>query len=255
MRASVTAHGARRCEAHRRAADEAGDERVGRIAVDRVGIADLLQDAVAHDRDAVAHRHRLDLVVGHVDGGRADLALEALDLTTRLRPQLRVEVRQRFVHEKDLRIANERASERDALALPAGELARLAVEQSLDVEEACGALDAARDLRALQLAHTQAEGEVLPDGHLRVQRVVLEDHGDVAVARGHVVDDALSDPDVAVGERLEAGEQAEGRGLAATGGADQHHELAVADLERELGDGDHRPEVPGRAIVGDGRHR
>ena len=132
---AVAAIGADAREAHRRAADEACDERVRGLLVDGIGIADLLEDAVAHRRDPVAHRHRLDLVVRDVDGRRADLALQAADLGSRLRAQLRVEVRERLVHEEDLRLAHERATERDALALPAGERARLALEERLDPEQ------------------------------------------------------------------------------------------------------------------------
>ena len=43
--------------------------------------------------------------------------------------QLRVEVRQRLVHQADRRLGDDRAAERDALLLAAGELRRLAVEQ------------------------------------------------------------------------------------------------------------------------------
>ena len=60
-------------EVHRRRADEAGDEEVGRIVVDLARRVDLLDDALVHDRDAVGQRHRLDLVVGDVDRGDAEL--------------------------------------------------------------------------------------------------------------------------------------------------------------------------------------
>ena len=43
------------------------DEHVQRPVVELLGRGDLLQLALAHDRDAVAHRHRLDLVVRDVD--------------------------------------------------------------------------------------------------------------------------------------------------------------------------------------------
>ena len=47
---------------------------------------------------------------------------------------LRVEVGQRLVEQEDLRLAHQRAAHRDALALAAGELARLAVEQMIDLQ-------------------------------------------------------------------------------------------------------------------------
>ncbi len=62
--------------------------------------ADLLEQAVAHDRDAVAHRHRLDLVVGDVDGRRAEALVQPRDLGAGLHAQLGVEVRERLVHQE-----------------------------------------------------------------------------------------------------------------------------------------------------------
>jgi hypothetical protein len=72
---------------------------------------------------------------------------------------------------------------------------------------------------------------------MRVERVVLEHHGDVAVHRRQVVDELLADQDVARRDRLEPGHHAQGRGLAAAGRADQHHELLVADFQVHVVDG------------------
>ena len=76
-----------------------------------------------------AHRHRLDLVVGDVDDRRAEALVEAGDLGARLDAQLGVEVGERLVHQEDGRLADDRPAERDALALAAGQLLRLALEQ------------------------------------------------------------------------------------------------------------------------------
>ena len=74
-------------------------------------------------------------------------------------------------------------------------------------------------------------------GHLRVERVVLEDHRDVALARGNA---STTRPPMRMspaGHRLEAGEQAQGRRLARAGRAHEHHELTVSGRERELAHG------------------
>ncbi len=97
--------------------------------VERQRVADLLDHAVAHHDDLVGHRHRLDLVVRHVDRGRLEPLVQFLDLGAHLHAQLRIEVRQRLVEEEHLRVAHDRAAHGDALALAAGELARVAVEQ------------------------------------------------------------------------------------------------------------------------------
>ena len=53
--------------------------------------------------------------------------MEARDLGPGLDPQLGVEVGERLVHEEDGRLADDRPAERDALALAASELLRLAL--------------------------------------------------------------------------------------------------------------------------------
>ena len=102
-------------EVHRRRADEARHEHVGRLVVELLRRADLLQPAVAHDRDAVAHRHRLGLVVGDVQRRRPELLVQARDVRAHLDAQLGVEVRQRLVHQERLRArARSRAPARRA---------------------------------------------------------------------------------------------------------------------------------------------
>src|SRR4029450_5111285 len=83
----------------------------------------------------MTHRHRLYLVVGHVDGGAGESLLEVDELGARLHAQLCVEVRERLVHEVDLRVADDGAAHRHTLPLASRELAWLAVEVRLEVEE------------------------------------------------------------------------------------------------------------------------
>ena len=64
----------RREQVHGRRAHEVGDEHVGRIVVDLGRRAELLQHAVLQHGDLGGQRHRLDLVVGDVDDGRASSA-------------------------------------------------------------------------------------------------------------------------------------------------------------------------------------
>ena len=90
-----------------------------------------------------------------------------------------------------------------------------------------------RDLVLGDAGDLQREAHVVGDGHVRVQRVVLEHHRDVAVLRRHVGDVAVADEDVARVDVLEAREHAQRRGLAAARGADEDEELAVLDLEVE----------------------
>ena len=215
-------------------ADEAGDEDVLRVVVQVARGADLLQDAILEHRDAVAHGQGLGLVVGDVDGGDAEAALQRGDLGAGLDAELGVEVRQRLVHEEDLRLAHDGAAHGDALALATGERLRLAVEVRLEVEELGGLETRLARSSLADAGDLQREAHVVGDGHVRVERVVLEDHRDVAVLRRHVGDVAVADEDVAVVDLFEAGEHAQGGGLATAGGADEDEEFAVFDVEVEL---------------------
>ena len=62
-------------EVHRRRADELRNEQVSRLTVELVRRGQLLQDAVAHDRHAVAQGHRFGLVVRDVDRGHSEVSL------------------------------------------------------------------------------------------------------------------------------------------------------------------------------------
>jgi hypothetical protein len=59
------------------------------------------------------------------------------------------------------------------------------------------------------LAQHQREGHVVAHRHVRVERVVLEHHRDVALLGRHVVDHAVADADLARGDLLEAGDHAQ----------------------------------------------
>ena len=111
-------------------ADEFRDADVPRVFVDLGRRADLDDVPLDHDGDAARHRHRLGLVVGDVDEGGLQLAMQLGEFGAHMHPQLGVEIGQRLVEQKPERLAHDGASDRDALPLAAGQLSRLAPEQS-----------------------------------------------------------------------------------------------------------------------------
>ena len=100
----------------------------------------------------------------------------------------------------------------------------------------------------------QREGHVVGDGHVRVERVVLEHHGDVALLRRQVVDHPLADADLARGDVLEPGDHAQQRRLAAAGRADEDDELAVLDVDRDAVQDRRRAEGLAHVADLDARH-
>src|SRR5207249_3271840 len=65
-------------------------------------------------------------------------------------------------------------------------------------------------------------------------RVALENHCDVPVLGGQVVDEPIADGDVPPGELLQPGDEPERRALAAAAGAHQHQEFLVVDLNGQV---------------------
>jgi hypothetical protein len=216
---------------HLRRADEARDEPIRRMVVEGKRCADLLDAAGAEHDDAVGHRHRLDLVVRHVDHRRREPPMQRADLVAHRDAKLGIEVRQRLVEEEDRRLANDRATDRDALPLAARELRRPPLEQRVEAQHLRRRLHARFDLRRRRAQIFQAEREVLPHRHVRVERIRLEDHRQSALRGRHVVDAPLADVEFAAGDALEPADHSQERRLAATGGPDEHDELAVADIE------------------------
>ncbi len=157
--------------------------------------------------------------------------MKALDLDTHLDAELGVEVREGLVEQKALRVAHDRAAQRHPLALPAGELLGLALEQRHDPEQVGALANARLDGLLRRPTHGETERHVLVDGHVRIERVALEHHRDVAIFGWHVVHDAAGDEDVAPGRALEARDHPEGGRLAAPRRPDENDELARAHLE------------------------
>ena len=97
-------------------------------------------------------------------------------------------------------------------------------------------MDPAVDLVLGNLLEGQAEGDVLVNGHMGIQGVVLEDHGDVPVLGSHVVDHPVADVQLAAGDVLQARDHPQSGGLAAAGGAHQDDELLVLNFQIQVGD-------------------
>ena len=220
-----------RLQVHRRRPDEPGDERVPGAVVQGPRRVRLLQDPVLEHRDPVPHRHRLDLVVGDVDRGRAQPGLQRGDVGPRLHPELRIQVGQRLVHEEHGRGTDDSPAHRHPLPLTAGEGLRLAVEVRLQVQQLGRLEDLRVPLGLVDALELQREAHVVGHRHVRVERVVLEHHRDVPVLRRLVRHVLARDPDLALVDVLETREHPQRGGLARPGRTHEDHELAVADVE------------------------
>ncbi len=226
-----------RQQVHLRAADEAGDEQRGRARVDLRGRADLFDPARVEHGHARRQGHRLELIVRDVDDRHGQAGEQRLQLGARVLPQQGVEVRQRLVEQEERRLAHERPGEGDPLPLTARQGDRPPVEQGRDAQPVRDPADTLPRPVLRDAAQPERDGDVLVRRHVRVERVALEDHGDVAGPRIEIRDPLAADEDVARVGVLQSGDQPEQRRLAASGGPEHGQRLAVVHRARDAAHG------------------
>jgi hypothetical protein len=169
-----------------------------------------------------------------------DLVVQAAQPAAQLLAHLGVEGAEGLVEQQHARLDGQGAGEGHALALAARDLVREAPGEALELHEAQQLAHALRDGLALRARgprpHAQAEGHVLEHGHVAEEGVVLEDEAHAAVREalaGDVLAVEQDGPAARVG-LLEAGDDAQQRGLARARGPQQRDQAAGGHREAHL---------------------
>ena len=204
-------------------------------------------DAVRAEDDHAVHERQPDVdPVLHDDEGGARGVEHASDRVADLRDARGVEVRGRFVEEQESRSHRERAGERQALLLPAGERLGRAVQGHVQTHGIQGVMHPRPDLLARDAEVLAPERDVI--AHPR------EDHLRVGVLKDETGATARRDRRLSVDEQLTTGfallisaensrKSMEERRLARAGGAQQEHTLAGLDPQVDAVE---RPRPPRR---------
>ena len=215
-------------------ADERRHEQRRGSGIDLLRRVHLLEQSRVHHRDPIGDRHRFLLIVGDKDRGDPHAALNDGELRAHMDTQLCVQVGQRLVEQQDARLEYQRPRQGDALLLTSRKLGRITAAQRGQSDQLERRLDTSGDLVARPAAHLQAKRDVVPHGHVRPQRVALEDHRRWP-ALGRLFENADAvDAHVARVRLEESADHAQRRRLAAAGWSQQTHELAVIHFERQV---------------------
>ena len=130
------------------------------------------------------------------------------ELEPRVLAQLAVEGGEGLVEQQHLRPFHQRARERNALALAAGQLVRLALGEALQPDQGEHLLDAGLDRVARQAVLTEAECDVALDREVGKQRIGLEHHVHRPPVRRHGTKVLVGEEDATFVRGLETCEQA-----------------------------------------------
>ena len=144
----------------RRIGEDFGDAQRLRPAVDARRVAGLQDLAFPHADGAAAEQQRLRRLGRRIDEDRAGGLEDARQLGAQLLAQLVVEVGQRLVEQHEVGALDQRACDRGALLLPAGQLQRRAVEIRLELQQLRDAPARARRCRPWRLPETRS-GEAM----------------------------------------------------------------------------------------------
>ena len=119
---------------------------------------------------------------------------------------------------------------------PTGQLRRTPVRELAHLDHVQRAGDARLAFVLAHPADLQRKGQVLSDGHVRKQRIVLEHHADPALVRRHLVDRTPAKTDLSVRRSLEARQHHQAGRLAGTGRPQHRQKFTPSDRQIQVFD-------------------
>lgn len=110
----------------------------GGVAHQILGLIDLLETSLSHDRDSIGQSDAIRDIVGDINGRQLVVLMEFDDLAAHSETVRRVDVAERFVHQENLRRGCHGPTERNPLLLPAGKFHRFAAKERVFYADAPG---------------------------------------------------------------------------------------------------------------------
>ena len=102
------------------------------------------------------------------------------------------------------------------------------------LQNACSLVHPGLDFFFRKLGNFQAIGHVVIHAHVRVQRVVLENHGDISLGWFQLIDYAFTNGHSTCSDGLQARHHAQQRGFAAARWPDDDDKLAIVNLSTQI---------------------
>src|SRR5262245_13357581 len=202
--------------------------------------------------------------MSHVKNRNSQLAYQFFDLRAHLFSEPRIEVAQRFVHQEQLGIDRQCASESHTLLLAAAQQARGAFLEVVELHQMQSMPDPFFGLILRKPCWTvgQYQADIFGDGHVRPDRVGLKHHADFPLLRRKATsrtggkDGSVIESDTPCIGLLQSRDAAHQRGLPRTAGSQQDKELFFTDLKIDPIQGRYRlvPRFEVLAQTGDGNH-
>src|SRR5262245_7830341 len=190
-----------------------------------------------HHDDPLRKVDRLEYRMGYEDDGLPQRLPEPREVVVEAKARDLVERRKRLVHQQQVGLGYEGASDRRAHLHAARELARKALRETGKADARERGIDARPRVRR-KTGKLQRQAYIGRHGGPGHQRRLLEHKTDAARA-GPACGLRLDPLDLPPGGLAQAGDDAQRRRFAAAGGAEQRHELARPHIKVEAIEGNH----------------
>ena len=162
---------------------------------------------------------------------QAQRLLQIADFLAHIAPQLGVQIGQGLVEQQHTRLQHDGACHRNPLLLPAREFVRVTRTEQAQPELFEHILGLGGHHLLGKSRHLQAVTHVLQHRHVRKKRVGLEHHRHITCRGrqpGHIV---VTNQDAPAAGHLQAGDQTQNGGLAASGRAEQRDQRAGREIQ------------------------
>jgi hypothetical protein len=171
-------------------------------------------------------------------------------------PELGVKVTQGLVHQKYVGLPNECAPKRRALTLAVTKRLNGTLKQMIDLHHLGVTPYSLLHLtgRCTVFRAPERKSHILEHGHLRVERVALENHRYIPVGRLEAIDLSSTDPDATTVWRHDPGYQVKCRGFPGAGWTENGDELLIGDVQRDILDPAPLPIPFGQTVKLHARH-
>ena len=184
-----------------------------------------------HDEHPIGQEHRLVDAMGDEENRLAILRPDRLKFQIHLVACQRVERAEWFVHEQELRLADQRPVDGDALAHAARKFPREAIlitRQADEIEQRTGLVENRNSAKATEFGSQQHIVEGVSPVE---QKIALKHDADIERRRMNLTPGHM---DRAIRARLQAGDAFQERTFSAAAGADNADEFAVSDRRADI---------------------
>ena len=143
--------------------------------------------SILHNNDFCTKSHSFCLVVSYINHCLLLCVVKSSDFSTHCYAELGIKVRKRLVKQEYFWLTNDCTAYGNTLALTAGKSLRLSLKIFCKTKLFCCLTNLAVNLCLVNFTELKTKSHVIVNCHVRIKRIVLEYHSNIAVLWRNIV--------------------------------------------------------------------